>query len=421
MSIRLSPRLERSHFLFLWLLPSLLLFSRAIADTTLVLISLIFLFRTYRNKDWGWAKQGWFRLALLFWLYLICLNLPMSQFPDESLKNVLAFIRWPLFAAALAYWFLAKRAQQWTLLKGLLITCLFVVLDTSWQYVFDVDWFGIERFNEERLTGPFRSPVPGTLMLRVWFITMFAVLFWQWIQNRPKHQVVSLPLMFLLFFGFTFITGERMALLLLSLMGVGVLLALVVEAHNYRGQLAFCLLGVTLIGCVGILADPTMTQRSVLSIVEKLSHFAESDYGHVFSAAWQVWQAHLWLGTGLDTYQLACEQMGVLEASRMACSHPHNLYLELGAETGLVGLGLFCGLLLAIYWAALKTAYAAKAWLHLALSASVLTVSFWPLTGGISPFSNWVGALVWLGVGWVLAVSVTPLQVQSQQTVDPAG
>lgn len=412
--------LARSHTLFLWLLPALLLFSRALADVTVASVGLLFLLRSYRQKDWAWLQQGWFQLSLLFWAYLVLVNLPLSVLPEQSLKNALSFIRWPVFAMALAYWLLAKGIQQWTLLKGLLVTCLFVIVDTGWQYLFDVDWFGIERFSENRLTGPFRNPVPGTLMLRVWFIALFAMFFWQWIYRRPERQVFIIPLLLFIVMSFTFITGERMALLLASSGSLLILIALVVEARTYRWQLFIGIAGMTLAASLMLLASPEMMQRSVLSTGEKLADFAGSDYGQVFSAAWQVWQAHFWFGTGFDSYQLVCEQMQVLATSRAPCTHPHNLYLELAAETGLIGLLLFICLLAALYRAALRSLVRAKAWLQMSMSLSVLTVSFWPLVGGISLLSNWVAALVWLGVGWVLAVSATPLQARTLQTADPA-
>ena len=154
-----------------------------------------------------------------------------------------------------------------------------------------------------------------------------------------------------------------------------------------------------------VLLAPATAERSVHSIFIKLASFADSDYGHVFSAAWQAWLEYPWFGSGIHTYQQVCEQMGVLNSHGMACTHPHNLYLQLAVETGLIGLGLFVLLLVAIYSAVLKPACSAKQYFTASLSIAVLTVSFWPLTGGISVLNNWIAALVWLGVGWVLAVS----------------
>jgi O-antigen ligase len=237
--------------------------------------------------------------------------------------------------------------------------------------------------------------------------------------KRADRQVVIIPLLLLIAMSFTFITGERMALLLVSLGAILVLSALLIEARTYRRRLYIGIAGMTLAGSLMLLISPEMLQRSVLSIGDKLADFSGSDYGRVFSAAWRVWQANFWFGTGFDSYQLVCEQMQLLATSRAPCSHPHNVYLELGAETGLIGLLLFICMLAALYWAALSRLIQARAWLHMSLSLSVLTVSFWPLMGGISLLSNWIAALVWLGVGWVLAISATPLRVQTQQIADP--
>jgi len=91
----------------------------------------------------------------------------------------------------------------------------------------------------------------------------------------------------------------------------------------------------------------------------------------------------------------------------MTCTHAHNLYLQLAAETGVTGVLLFTCMLGAIYWAALAPLMRDKRWLLAALSFSVLSVCFWPLIGGISLLNNWVAALAWLGVGWVLAMRNT--------------
>jgi len=92
--------------------------------------------------------------------------------------------------------------------------------------------------------------------------------------------------------------------------------------------------------------------------------------------------------------------------------------LQLGAETGVIGLGLFLFMLYLLYKHVLGPLLAERQWIKAALSFSVLTVSFWPLTGGISVLSNWVAALVWLGVAWVLAISSVDSSEPDQRLTD---
>lgn len=339
------------------------------------------------------------------------LNTPFSHAPLESLVYSLFFLRWPLFAAALSWWLLATQSRQKFFLQGLVVTCLLIAADTGWQYVFGTDWFGIEAFSDDRLTGPFRNPVAGTLMLRVWYIAIFIVFFWNFSRHLTLFTTMSAWFMGLILI---FITGERMALMLFAAGGLVLLPAI---WASYPGCRRWLVTGLTVMAVIMMILIQTQSQtaaRSIYSIGEKLSMFPESDYGRVFAGAWQVWQQDFWLGTGIHTYQAVCEQLGVFSNQNLGCTHPHNLYLELGAETGLIGLLLFILMLIAIYRQSLRQVIRQGLWLHAALSFSVLTVSFWPLTGGVSVLSNWIAALVWLGVGWVLAVSATPLPLPSR-------
>ena len=54
-------------FIFFWLLgPFIYLIERDPADLWLTLLSAAFLARCYFNKDWNWAKQWWFKIAIYF-------------------------------------------------------------------------------------------------------------------------------------------------------------------------------------------------------------------------------------------------------------------------------------------------------------------------------------------------------------------
>ena len=91
---------------FPYLLPLLLIFSRSLADITIVLIGILFLYHSYKNIGWEWVKEKWFCFALIFTIYCLTINSAMSIEPSETLAYSLFFIRWPMFAMALSYWIL---------------------------------------------------------------------------------------------------------------------------------------------------------------------------------------------------------------------------------------------------------------------------------------------------------------------------
>ena len=388
-----------------WLLPALLLFSRAIADLTVLLTGILFLIWSFQRHDWLWARKPWFRLSLLLWAYLLLVNLPLSVDPSDSLLYAITFMRWPLFAAALAYWLLTSRDRQKHFLIALLFTSLFIVLDTGWQYVTGVDWFGIPIAPENRLTGPFRNPVAGIMMVRVEFILLLALAVFSRLQSTYRQVlfIVGILLSFLLLI---FITGERMAFMLCVSASLMVFLGVALQypARQKLVVLGGLLLILIIIALMFLL--PEISQRMVFSTVEKLQNFRESDYGQVFRGAFEVWQHYPWFGSGLHSYQAVCNELAVMANTPLECTHPHNLYLHIGAETGIVGVSLFCLMVLAIFHQALMSLWRQKSWLLLTISSAILLLSFWPLIGGISLLNNWVAALVWLGVGWALTVDL---------------
>ncbi len=313
------------------------------------------------------------------------------------------FLRWPIFACALAYWLLTEAHAKKVFLQTLIIVCALIMLDCVYQYLTGTDMIGKLILPDNRLSGPYSAPVPGIMLLRVLFIANFAPFIF------PKLRASSFAFhLQWLFFGicilFLMMTGERMAMLLYLLCLLIIVPMMVKTSTHPRRHVALWLLALIGVFAALVLLAPTTGTRVTTSIYEKMTHFGNSDYGLVFKAAFEAWQQHVWLGSGLHTYREVCDSMGLLTRWGMQCSHPHNVYLLLGAETGVIGVSLFCVMVFYIYKAALLPLLQQKAWWVLGISCAALTVCFFPLIGGISLWNNWVAALVWTTVGWTLAM-----------------
>ena len=92
---------------FFWLLgPFIYLIERDPADLWLSLISLVFLIRCIRMKDWGWTNQLWFKSTLVLWLFGL-FSAVTSTDALFSFQQGFVWIRFPLYVAAAQVW-LAK-------------------------------------------------------------------------------------------------------------------------------------------------------------------------------------------------------------------------------------------------------------------------------------------------------------------------
>jgi len=385
-------------------LPLLLIFFRGIADITLLIIGLIFLYRSYNLNDWSWLKQKWFIFSLIFWLYLLLINSPFSTNSSESFFYSLAFIRWPLFAMALSMWLFYDHKSRKIFLIALLFILSFIIIDVWWQYIFGYDLFGNPGLHE-RLTGPFRdNPVPGIFIARYLFLLLYLGYFIKYIQI-PIKNASFIFLILLLGTLSIYITGERMALIIFisgaSIISIGLFL----QYKKIRKYILFSLFLIISLLVIAQQAFPKLNDRMIIDLFYKLSNFSSSDYMLVFKSAYAVWIENPILGTGFHQYRDACIGLGYWGTGGGVCFHPHNVSLELLSETGVIGFLLYFIIIGSIAYSCIKPLFQKKDWLLLSLSFTLLFISFFPLIGGMSLFNNWIGSLIWLLVGWVLVTS----------------
>jgi len=387
-------------------LPLLLIFFRGIADVTVLLIGLTFLYRSYTKNDWVWLNQKWFIFSLIFWLYLLLINSPFSTNSSESFFYSLAFIRWPLFAMALSMWLLYDFKSRKIFLIALLFILSFIIIDVWWQYIFGYDLLGNPGLPDiNRLTGPFRdNPVPGIFIARYLFLILYLGYFIKYIQI-PIKNTLFIFIILLLGTLSIYITGERMALIIFisgaSIISIGLFL----QYKKIRKYILFSLFLIISLLVIAQQAFPKLNDRMIIDLFYKLSNFSSSDYMLVFKSAYAVWIENPILGTGFHQYRDACIGLGYWGSGGGVCFHPHNISLELLSETGVIGFLLYFILIGSIAYSCIKPLIQKKDWLLLSLSFSLLFISFFPLIGGMSLFNNWIGSTIWLLVGWVLVTS----------------
>ncbi|MER3555717.1 MAG: hypothetical protein C4331_15630 [Meiothermus sp.] len=82
------------------------------------------------------------------------------------------------------------------------------------------------------------------------------------------------------------------------------------------------------------------------TIVEELSSGTLNDRTNIWQAGFQTFNDHLLLGTGSGTFGTSMEDQQMFR-EWMA---PHNLFVSLSTELGLIGVGLFVLLLLGVLW-----------------------------------------------------------------------
>ena len=398
---------------FPYLLPLLLVFSRSLADITIVLISLLFLYHSYKNIGWHWVKEKWFCFALIFTIYCLTINSAMSIYPTETLAYSLFFIRWPIFAMALSYWILNDIKLLKKFFVSMTIVLFFIIFDTWWQFVFDQDIFGFEKHAANRLTGPFTSPHVGMWLAKLaMLLPLLLILYNKYkLKEQENYLIYSFFIISTVLLLSVFITGERMSLLL-TLASIFIVLMGFIFAKLFSFKKITILLLISSFAILFFaLSFPETTQRSFFSAIEKILNWKSSDYGLVWQSAYDVWMQSPLFGVGLHKYREACENLGTYGSSYLnaigsgVCFHPHNISLQLLSETGIVGFILFYIMVCVLAFSSLKTFYINKLWLSFALVLNIIFTCFLPIASGTSFFANKYGAIIWLLIGVMLATN----------------
>ncbi len=150
--------------------------------------------------------------------------------------------------------------------------------------------------------------------------------------------------------------------------------------------------------------DPTRVEITDenFATVERLAHW---------KAAADMWRDHLWLGVGIGNYPAVYARYAVPRWDD-PLGHAHNYYLNLGAETGLLGLLAYLILLGAMFWhvtrAALRTTDALSRGVALGVLGVLVALSVHNLFDNIYVHS--MGVHLGLCLGLVTTLETMPVQ-----------
>jgi O-antigen ligase len=172
------------------------------------------------------------------------------------------------------------------------------------------------------------------------------------------------------------------------------------------------LLGFIIIGIFSFKNIQAVKHR-YLDFGNSVSSIYNSSHGKLFNSAYRLWLKKPITGWGLKNYRVVCDKE-LLDINKntghpLCSTHPHNLYLELLSETGLVGFFLY---FLFIFY------FIKKIFLELnykknnenfsiifSCLISILIMLF-PLKSAGSFATSWNGTFFWLLFGLILNRSI---------------
>ena len=390
---------ERAMHVF-WLLgPFILLIERSPADLWLSVIALTFAGRSILLGEGWWLRFTWVRLAFLFWT--VCLvSAASSSLPAYSLGEIFVWFRFPLFAMAVAFWLGRDRrlvnAMLLSVGVGMLTMCLILASEVF-----------IVGLNNGRLSWPYGDLVPGNYLAKA-CLPAFVVVVAK-ATSADGRTAIFAAVIALISIVALVMTGERINFVIFACSGI--VASVVWKPRVYRLVAVFAVKAIAVFSA--IVAAPGLWYRFFHNFVQQIPIHGDSQYFRAMAPGFLAFKESTMLGIGPGNLRILCPELITGSEDYDCHPHPHNYYLQMLGEAGIVGLltgALFLG---SIIWACAKPALRDRRNVVVATMWIVPFAFFWPVASTADFFGQWNNIFMWSAVALALAGAQISSQNQS--------
>ncbi len=388
-------------------IPFLLITGPFLPDLALITICIIYLFNNFFSDIRKYYKNYFLILFLIF--YIICiLSSLFSDYSSISITRSIGYIRFLIFTLAVIYILNSNPKVVKGLFYSILICFLILILDGFFQFYFKENIFGFV-MQQNRTSSFFKDElIYGSYLSK--FLPIFLSLFFLIKKKNNKLNIIFSIIFILSVFAIT-ISGERSSLFLTILI---LLYLMMMLKLNFKILSIFF---VTIFFGVGLLVTLNETVKNRIIIFTKNQIFSENktylfseDHnGHLLSALDIFKQNNKIIGIGPKNYRNYCFNNEKYNNKPYVCSsHPHNTYIQILLETGILGFTILIFIFFIIIYLSLRHFFLKLIKRKYLLSnfqvclLSFYFMIFWPLVPTGSFFNNYLSIIYYIPFGLLI-------------------
>ncbi|MBI28596.1 MAG: O-antigen polymerase [Pelagibacteraceae bacterium] len=425
--LSIDSSLKNVQVWLIYLLPLALVTGPFLSDLFAVIASIIFIYFSIKSKQWYYYKNP---LIIVFWIwcfYLIVLSL-FSDNPLLSLESSLFFFRFGFFTITI--WYVLDNNKFFIKKFTWIFIIIFVVvlLDGYLQFFSGKNIFNLPYddgsggmrisgfFGEEQILGSYLSR-----LLPLLFALMISV------YSFSKKTIFFCSILIIATDVLIYVSGERVAFFYLLLTTIIILTLVGQGSLNFRWKmfrLFTFLLSLVIIIYISAtnsstkfrMIDKTLDQVNIFDNKESENGIRAFSIQHqvLYISALKMFADHPLTGIGPKMFREKCKESKYYVTSNEDRSldgcqtHPHNTYIQLLSETGLIGtlpvilvFMYICWNYLKHLWFIIKHKKNALSDYQICLYAALL-ITLWPLVPTGNFFHNWLNVIYFFPLGFLL-------------------
>tara|TARA_B100000989_G_scaffold298822_1_gene290219 strand:+ start:483 stop:1751 length:1269 start_codon:yes stop_codon:yes gene_type:complete len=392
-------------------LPLFLISGPFLSDLSLSLISVLFIIYCLKKKNFSYFKKKYFYFFLIFWFYLI-LNSLTNDLNLDSLKISFFYFRFGVFVIAIVA--LVETDDRFVKYFFYCIFWCFLILiiDGYYQYFVGKNIIGFKTPNLNRVSSFFgEKQILGSYLSRFWPIFFGLSIF---ILKKKNKLFFILILIFILSEVLIFLSGDRTAFFYINLSAIFIILF---SQKLTKLRLYTLISSLALILIISFynpnakerLIDHTLSQMNITN--ETVSEGKEiyifsKEHNQMYLSAYKMFLDNKIFGVGIKNFRNYCDDENY--KSEFSCStHPHNTYVQILAETGLLGfifllfaLFYFCKHIIVHIYRKIKGKIYFTDFEICILSG--LAIYLWPFIPNGNVFNNWINITLFINFPFLI-------------------
>ena len=376
-------------------------------DLIVSISALFFLYYSLKNNNFYYFSKKPFIIFLVFCIICTIISLEAENI-SLSIKSSFFYFRIGVFSCFI--WYLIDKDKSiLTFFYYALVLCFSALaIDGYIQYFTGTNLAGFKILGN-RVSSFFGDElIMGSYLSRL-FPLLFALFL---IKKKQKYEIYFIGLLFILIDVLVFMSGERSAFFFLNLSTVFIII-LIKEYQKFR-LITF----IIAIICVVILSlnSSKLNERMFKGPAKNMGLMESSNETVIFTpqhdslirTAYNMFKDQPIFGHGPKMFRVICKDEKYATGVSPCMTHPHNFYIQLLAETGIVGFLFLFSTLIYVLYSALRqfksiilkqkrplTDY------QVCLLAGIL-ITVWPLTPNGNFFHNWLMVVYSLPIGFYL-------------------